>query len=138
MCSSDLGSNTYTLTGLRKSTTYEVGLQTTCTTGASAWSTSITFRTAAVRLSNGMSLVTSESGNCTLYPNPVGRSLTFGCDENLGMSNYDYQITDIAGRVMKSGNTSDGAVDVESLSAGTYILQVNTTEGIENLRFIKE
>ena len=112
--------------------------QSTCTTGASVFSTSITFRTAAVRLSNGMSVVESENGRCVLYPNPVGRSLTFGCDEELGMKVYTYEIMDVTGRIMLTGTTSDGAVEVASLSSGSYILRVNTIEGWENLRFIKE
>ncbi|MEY4593770.1 MAG: hypothetical protein RIQ47_180, partial [Bacteroidota bacterium] len=133
------GVNNYLLTGLRKNTSYEVALQTTCTSGSSAFSTPITFRTASsgLRLANG-NIVSSDSEKCLLYPNPATNLLYFGCDQEEELTQLDFEIYDVVGKLVLKGINTSGNLDISSFSPGTYILKLMTAESIETMRFIKE
>ncbi len=133
------GVNNYLLTGLRKNTSYEVALQTTCTSGSSAFSTTLTFRTASsgLRLANGTT-VSSDSEKCILYPNPATNLIYFACDQEEDLTQVDFEVYDVVGKQIMKGNNATGQLDISSMSPGTYLLKVITPDSIESMRFIKE
>lgn len=68
----------------------------------------------------------------SIYPQPATDLLYVE-----GMSNQDYQIHDMHGRLVMQGKASD-RIDVSSLLAGAYILSVRNDSGIEQRsRFLK-
>jgi len=70
-----------------------------------------------------------------IYPNPVkGGSLTV---DVLGAAATDYVIYSVAGQVVRRGNFTN-QLDVTGLSAGMYMLQINTDKGKFIERFVKE
>ncbi|MFM9051560.1 MAG: T9SS type A sorting domain-containing protein, partial [Bacteroidota bacterium] len=131
---------TYQLTGLRKNTSYEVSLQTTCTSGASAFSLPVTFRTtsANIRLANGTNGNWSEDQNCLLYPNPASEILYFTCENVEESSSVTWEVYDIVGKLMINGKDNLGQIDVSGLSKGTYLLKLYANDTAESIRFIKD
>lgn len=71
--------------------------------------------------------------NFSFYPNPTKNSLTIELNQ---LSNSDYYITDVIGKVVKEGNISSYKqdIDVSNLFKGVYIITV----GEIKKKFIKE
>ncbi|MBP7369729.1 MAG: T9SS type A sorting domain-containing protein, partial [Paludibacteraceae bacterium] len=70
-----------------------------------------------------------------IYPNPVKNKLTI--ENGVGMIK-NVQIFDISGRKIANGKLSDGkSIDVSFLSAGMYILKIETETGIQTFKFNK-
>ncbi|MBM71473.1 MAG: hypothetical protein CL847_01640 [Crocinitomicaceae bacterium] len=69
------------------------------------------------------------------YPNPTSYSLSFNCSRNL-----DWDIFDINGKLIESGQESKGSstLDVRYLTNGVYILRatIPNGEGVERHRFV--
>ena len=65
----------------------------------------------------------NAKGNLLAYPNPTTQQITL--DWNGAVANQSYEITDISGRLVKTGilNT-DKQIDLSSLHAGVYIVKV--------------
>lgn len=74
----------------------------------------------------------------SLYPNPVVNTLTIKLPEALTTQNLDYVITDMRGRKVLNGTWEKGQIDVNSLVNGVYSLQIMTTNGVINKRFVKQ
>jgi N-acetylmuramoyl-L-alanine amidase/sugar lactone lactonase YvrE len=72
-----------------------------------------------------------------VYPNPVASELTIAVQ---GVNVLGYSLYDVNGRIVRSGNGTDlrQRVSLDNLSAGVYILQVKTIEGIVVKRIIKK
>ena len=70
-----------------------------------------------------------------LYPNPVSGNI-------LNISNVEnyshFRIVNILGREILNGRVEDGKVSVESLSAGIYLIEINTNNITSSRRFIKK
>jgi len=60
-----------------------------------------------------------ESIKVNYYPNPTQGTVTF---ENELLTNTDYQILDITGRLVKSGNLVNTQINIQELNKGTYLL----------------
>ncbi len=60
-----------------------------------------------------------ESIKVNYYPNPNQGTVTF---ENELLTNADYQILDITGRLVKSGNLVNNQINIQELNTGTYLL----------------
>lgn len=75
----------------------------------------------------------NTENNFSFYPNPTKNSLTIELNQ---LSNSDYYITDVTGKVVKGGNISSFIqdIDVSDLFKGVYIITV----GKINKKFIKE
>ena len=79
----------------------------------------------------------------TLYPNPVSNNLTLNL-EFIENSEYEVNIQSINGNAIyrQKYHAINGAnvtnMDVSSLSAGIYLIQVLTTRGIKTMKFIKQ
>lgn len=114
--------NSYTLTGLRKNTSYEVSIRSYCTaTTASPYSNTVTFTTPAVRMAF------ESDSPITLFPNPANDILHVKADESWEDQAVSIKIIDLNGRVKQSINTvfqSDLSLDISDLSEGIYVLQL--------------
>lgn len=83
----------------------------------------------------GVSIVNDNPLQLSIYPNPTHDFLTVS-----GL-HQKAQITllDITGKAIQSIAYYDGGqIDISGLSAGMYILKVQTTESCYNYRFVKE
>ncbi|WNJ16565.1 VPS10 domain-containing protein [Pontibacter sp. G13] len=76
---------------------------------------------------------TPEENLVWVYPNPVSN----GTLRVEGMPDRTlYTIIDIQGRVVATGNTGIGAIDVSRLSPGLHILQLKEQDSIVNIKFM--
>ena len=83
----------------------------------------------------GLANPAAELGFPAIYPNPVRETLRFAAPPGA-----NWQVVDLLGRVMISGETSCSttaptALDVRGLTAGAYVLRVR---GQRAIRFSKE
>lgn len=65
-----------------------------------------------------------------VYPNPVSDKLTVDVENGI-----TYCILDLMGRNIQQGSINNQSLDVSSLSAGIYLLQI---QGVSGYKFIKE
>jgi hypothetical protein len=91
-------------------------------------------------------LVKSNQLNITAYPNPVQDKMSLDLDVNIDLHNASYSIMDISGRMLKNvkmGNiaknmTHTYQVDASTLSAGSYLISINSNEGSYSAQFTKK
>ena len=74
-----------------------------------------------------------QNPTVSLYPNPAN-NLLFVNGIN---GEFDYEIVDVAGRILASGTTTR-LVDVANLPKGLYVLRINDDVLTRNLRFVKK
>lgn len=93
-----------------------------------------------VKLSSD-NLSTSEFeyiGNNIIYPNPSNSYFAIQNIENT-TENFDFKILDLTGKIVSSGNSNfNEEINIESLTAGNYIIQIETkNKSIINKKLIK-
>lgn len=74
-----------------------------------------------------------------LYPNPAANTLNITNQENIGLQQVE--IFDINGRSIKMlsfNNENEIQLNVENLANGTYLLQIQTTEGTAVKKLVKK
>lgn len=71
----------------------------------------------------------------TLYPNPTRDVLHI---ETNSISSLNYSVINYLGQVVKTGNIENNVLNVASLNAGIYILEVNDGQKSVTKKFIKE
>ncbi|XRE43268.1 hypothetical protein ACIVBQ_001472 [Tenacibaculum discolor] len=71
----------------------------------------------------------------TAYPNPAISNVTvkFGSNENVS-----YKITNTIGRVVLTGKTVNGTVNVSNLKTGIYLLEANDGKKSETIKLMKK
>lgn len=74
-----------------------------------------------------------------LFPNPANENIVIYNTNNI-VDTFSYKIIDLQGRIIKNGNSKiNEKINVENLSAGNYIIQINTDNGLTtNRKFIKK
>lgn len=82
----------------------------------------------------------TDSDLITIFPNPAYKSISIQYP-NQFKGNFNFDITDITGRTIKSGlisssNTAD--IEIEDLAEGYYLIRVVTPEQIQTATFIKQ
>lgn len=87
------------------------------------------------RLSPFPASVPLVTGNkdITLYPNPATGLLHIN-----GFARGGYTVLDMAGRQVLSGNHDDRGIDISSLPAGSYLLQLRSGDKTASFRFAKQ
>ncbi|MBX7242721.1 MAG: T9SS type A sorting domain-containing protein, partial [Bacteroidia bacterium] len=91
----------------------------------------VAFGPAAVSIGDPL----SESAG--VYPNPVKNVLYVTIPESLVKEELTYSVTDMAGRVVMDKGKFSGIIHVENLANGVYTLQINTSNGLINKKFVK-
>jgi uncharacterized delta-60 repeat protein len=92
-----------------------------------------------VRINGGVSALSTDSPELektVIYPNPTHDYLSLKLP--YGYSNYDYQITDLSGKIVLKNTSADSTIDVQSLSKGIYLLQIKRNKETYHTKFIKE
>jgi hypothetical protein len=75
----------------------------------------------------------------SLYPNPTTDVLNISNNNNLDIKNIS--VTDINGRIVKTSNSNEIAsakIDLSDLTAGIYIMKIETDKGISTEKIIKK
>ena len=77
----------------------------------------------------------------TVFPNPTAEDITVNLEFG-ETTDYNLSVTSVSGKLVKnlgqfSGSDLSMNVDVSDLQSGVYILQVQTSEGQRNHRFMK-
>jgi gingipain R len=92
---------------------------------------------ALIQVGNGPLGIDENSIDWTAYPNPTQGVLTVRSTEDL--SEMYYRIRTLDGKEMISGKLpSTGIIYVETLTAGTYFLQLESKGVLSTLRFVKQ
>ncbi|MEO8151348.1 MAG: T9SS type A sorting domain-containing protein [Bacteroidia bacterium] len=78
----------------------------------------------------------SSANSFSVYPNPATDELYFKTNNDLQKAKY--QIIDVTGRLLLSGNTSKQTVDVSKLPDGIYFIKLQSEKTNLVQRFIKE
>ncbi len=73
----------------------------------------------------------------SVYPNPAQHTLNIKFNDSISLATA--QIFDLQGKSIQKSSVSNGTINVEKLSSGTYILLLTDTNGKEyTSKFIKE
>ena len=91
------------------------------------------------RLNNNVLSIPDISGNqanLIIYPNPVKDILNIKLNGQINVTNYT--IYNLVGQVISKKRINASEINTENLSNGIYIIQINTSKGIFNQKFIKE
>ncbi|MBK6445552.1 MAG: T9SS type A sorting domain-containing protein [Bacteroidetes bacterium] len=135
------GNNSYLLTGLKRNTNYQVSIQALCTSGNSAYSSAITFRTtsASTRMKENEDQVESILADVwTIYPNPTQTFLTITNKAIPEGQEIQYQVYDLTGRIQQSGILRDNSIQVAGMERGIYLLKLIYGNKMETIRFLKD
>jgi hypothetical protein len=95
--------------------------------------TSLPAAKAAVVLKNTEIAEKVKENKIVLFPNPVKNVLYIKADTSRG---YFFQIYNMSGQIVKSGEFENGRTDVSSLVSGIYLIRINNSEEI--VKIIKE
>ena len=131
----NVGTNSYTITGLTGLITYEVQVQADCGDGnISDWSGSVSQQTTNVGVEAWL------ENSVTLFPNPAKEVVNVQCT----MSNVQgVEVFDVYGKIVR---TDVGAnhysplqtrIDVAGLAEGVYFVRVTTDRGVVRKSFVK-
>ena len=69
-----------------------------------------------------------------IYPNPASRQLNINCQDDI----KSMKIIDLTGRTIQQWDDHKSVVDISSLNAGMYFLQIQTERGIGTESFVKK
>jgi hypothetical protein len=85
-----------------------------------------------VNLSNG----DFDSNSFVAYPNPVKNVLNVSFNQNIS----DVAVYNLLGQqvLLMQVNANKGQVDMSSLATGTYLVRVNSENGVKTIKVIKE
>ena len=74
-------------------------------------------------------------GDFMIYPNPVSDGML---NVRVPSEKASYSIINLLGQTVLKGEVSQQAINVSSLNAGVYIIEVNDGEEVNNQKFIKK
>lgn len=83
-----------------------------------------------------LSTVLNSKTNFSIYPNPASDILNIEVENK--NDNYNYQINDIMGKVIKSGIVSTESILIDDLKNGVYFLSLSSENERFNIKFIKQ
>ena len=83
----------------------------------------------------------SSDNRINLFPNPAINTVTLDLELEKVFEVIDVQITDVAGKTIltdriENVQTKQVAYNLDNFTNGVYILKMNTTEGVKNLKFV--
>jgi len=73
----------------------------------------------------------------TIYPQPAGEFINVAMDQQSGQAGQ-YEITDMSGKIMASGEVLHGRVDIQSLPAGAYLFELRIDDKVGRKMMIKQ
>lgn len=126
--------NFKTETGLTPNTEYKYKMKTKCSGGWTQWTTNYFVTTPSSNFDEGTNAKIANEQDVKIFPNPVSQNLNFSS----GIEYTDYQISDIQGRLITTGNINETTVDVSNLNKGMYIISFIKDDTVVSKRFVKE
>lgn len=85
---------------------------------------------------SGASINSTSSGALKIWPNPVHDVLNI---QSLNEGNISLSLMDVCGKVVKTYSINQsGKIDVTGLSAGVYILRLESANSIQSIRLLKD
>lgn len=88
-----------------------------------------------LQANNQLGIANYSQSHFSIYPNPVKDFINISA---IGFSSLqNYVIYDILGKSMKTGKNPK-IIDANGLAPGYYILKLNSSDGVENIKFIKD
>lgn len=102
------------------------------TVGAAAIDGSNQFGTIEIEVIEAVGLTDLNKTQMTLYPNPTESTLTIASEQMIS----NISIFNVSGTLVQTEITS--SFSVERLQAGVYFVNVKTSEGVSQMRFIKK
>lgn len=119
--------NSYTLTGLNFTTTYDVFVRARCDNGYySIWTDRNRFALASLDVAE------DEDNSVFLYPNPATSEVAVNINSDNG--EYTIDVVDMKGRIVRTQSFVKGAenasvrIDVSDLARGTYFVKITSGE----------
>ena len=85
----------------------------------------------------GIADINSNSNQVLIYPNPVSDKL-FISTGLAGPQNMTVGIIDVAGKLVKEIESSNGFIDFNDILKGYYVLKINTPNGVFIKKVVKE
>jgi hypothetical protein len=129
----NVSTNTVTLSELSANTTYNLHVRAVCTNVyKSAWET-VLFRTSDNKLSvNNI----NNDNSIQVYPNPARDAVTVKTSSKSGT----VTLTDIAGRTLKTItlNSEETTVDISNLNTGIYLMKYSDGHSSQTIKITKE
>ncbi len=80
----------------------------------------------------------NSSSDLVLYPNPVSSILNIKTSDDSEIEIMECCIYNMLGQMVYKNSGNETAIDARSFSTGIYSLQIKTTNGLINKKFIKE
>ena len=131
--SANSATNSYTITGLTGSTTYEIQVQAVCSNGqTSDWSASLFVTTKNVGIQNWL------DNSVMLYPTPAKEYVDIRVDGELNVNTME--VYDVYGKLVNTVNVVDNPtrINVSNLANGMYFVRVTTEAGVVTKSFVKK
>ncbi len=88
-----------------------------------------------IDLATVVSNPTVETVNAAIYPNPANNTLYVNTKEN-----SNYQIVNLLGQSIQSGQLTNtlSKIDISSLPAGVYFINITNGQAVQKVKFVKE
>ena len=80
-----------------------------------------------------LSIDNTETNSFNVYPNPAFDFITLS-----GTNSSAVTIVDISGKIVQSVAMTQQRIDVSDLAPGVYFVQANTSQGIQQKKFLKQ
>ena len=126
---SNVTTNPYTLSSLNSASTYDYYVQSSCGSDVSLWSGPYTF---TPLLAND----SFDIKNFIAYPNPVNDIFNLSYSSEI----TSIKVVNLLGQELLSKNVSNNStqIDMTSLSAGTYIVNVVIDDVVKSIKIVKK
>ena len=100
--------------------------------------TTLSTLTVSENLTTGISAVSEESTEVSVYPNPFTDKLYIK-NSSATTEQMNVTVTDINGRIVKSANglEKNKAIDLQELATGSYTVKIETSNGVVTKKIIK-
>lgn len=122
---------------------FGIGEDTQIDSIAICWPSGITEKVIAPAINQNLLLVEGEhvvnvneeasAASFEIYPNPASEFITLR-----GTMQSQIAIADISGKIIETANAFQQRVDVRHLAPGVYFVQAKTTQGLQQVKFIKK
>lgn len=77
--------------------------------------------------------LTTKENKVSLYPNPANSKIKV-----TGLKSYTYEVYDLSGRLVLSGNSNGDEVNISKINNGIYFMSILTTNNTYKLKLIKK
>lgn len=124
----------YTVTFVATSTTDTIGFQVM--NGSTGTAGSAGVDAVSVTSTVGVNEL-NAADQFSIYPNPATGTLYLKWPV-ISSASIKIEILDLSGSLVSEGSVNDDTIDILKLRSGIYFLRIQTDEGVQQLKFVKE